>query len=1273
MAINAAELTARVGADTSDAERKLTSIGKTVDGLGTSTSKAGALASVASTGFAVLGVGVAALGVGVASAIGKASSFQAVISQVGAVSGATAPQLQSLSDLALQMGADTAFSAAEAAQAMAELAKGGIAVEQMASVLPGVLDLAAAGGLTLAESATIATDSMAIFASQGVTMDRVANAFAGAANISSISVSDMASAMAYAGPAAAALGLSLEDTSAAIALLGANGIKGSSAGTGLRTVLTSLAAPTDKAKALMSDLGLSFFDANGKMLDMTGISEQLKSKLGGMSDAQRIATLETLAGKEGMGALIALMGTGENSIQSYTQKLASAATAHATGKAMMDNFAGSMDAFKGSIETASITLGLMLLPYLRDLVDWGTKAVNASVPLIQAWGPKLVAGLQTGIAAVVNFGQRVGTSIGAVVDSFRKLLSGEINLGQFVGGITKYASAIISGIQNLAAQATGALLQLGTRFATWLTDALPQALTALGQFFSGLVNSITGTGGPAAEQAMSKSMTNAFTKWIEPTVGPFLAALGTLATTMFNFIVASTPTILATLGGWAVAFGDWVTNTAIPYLWPKLQLFLTTIATWVTGTALPAIGTMMLALGQTFGTWIQTTAIPYLQANLPPWLTALGTWITTTALPAIGTFLLTIGQAFGTWVTTTAIPFLQANLPIWLAALSEWITGTAVPAINAFLDSMGQAFGTWVTTSAIPYLQTNLPLWLAALGEWISGTAVPAVAEAASHIATALGEWINTAGPAWLHDWGELGTVVDEKLGEILAALGTWAVDTATKVGEWFNTAGPTWLHDWGELGTVAKEKIADVLTALGTFASDIATKVGDWINTAGPAWLHDWGTLVTTVKEKVADVIAAAKNIATDVVSAIGDLSGLLVQKGKDLVQGLINGIDSMIGEAKKKAGELASAVADAVTGLFKSKSPSRLAMGIGNDFVDGLTIGMDEKQGEAAAKAASVASAVAKAATDILGAIGAVAGFDFAKNSPTGETLGWFRHMAASIVQTLADVATMLGTEALDKAKKVAESTGQIGSAVKSTLDGFKSLAEYDFTKGSPTGDAMGWFRHLMESIVLNFAQAAQLVGTEGMAQATAFATTVADVVNAGKGALELFTKLAEYKGLPQTALEGILGAMGGAIQVAKENVNAAQTILGESQAFLDVMREAQSNFLAGLAIGSSLPSAGAASGAGQNLSLTLPALADGGIVTRPTIALIGERGPEAVVPLDGARRSGGGTFGGGGNTVNITFEYHDHAVTGDRARLAEFAQMIKPEIDRVQTMGY
>jgi TP901 family phage tail tape measure protein len=354
----ASELLVKVNADVSNLTSGLNQADKQVSGFAKS---AGALGSVATAGFIALGAAAVGLGAGIASSVSKAIDFQQGIADVG--------------------------------------------------VTRGVLLLASATGTDVAEAAQIAGDSFNIFRkSLGLTakdMPKIADLFTGVANVSSISLQDLGESMKYIGPVAASMGISLEDVTAAIAELGNQGIKGSQAGTSLRSIISSLAKPSKQAQKAMNDLGLEFFDTNGKMKDFAGISGELQSKLSGLTDEQRAATLVTLFGNEALSAANVLYGEGSEGIQKYIKDIAAQGNAAAIGAQRNNTLRGSIENFKGALETAQITLGKAFLPLLKSLTDQATGAVQAAIPLIEHWGPKLAAGLQTGIGKLAEFGGAV--------------------------------------------------------------------------------------------------------------------------------------------------------------------------------------------------------------------------------------------------------------------------------------------------------------------------------------------------------------------------------------------------------------------------------------------------------------------------------------------------------------------------------------------------------------------------------------------------------------------------------------------------------------------------------------------------------------------------------------------------------------------------------------------------------------------------------------------------------------------------------------------------
>ena len=227
-------------------------------------------AAVTAAGSALAGLGGAAIKIG--------SDFEAAMSRVQAISGATEEEFAQLTELAKQLGADTAFSASEAAEGMENLASAGFATGEIMDAMPGLLDLAAASGADLGAATEIAAAALRGFGLDASEAGHVADVFADAANRTNAQVEDMGEAMKYIAPVAKSMGQSLEDTAAAVGILSDAGIKGSQAGTSLRAMLSSIAGPSIKASSLMSDLGISFYDVQGNMLPLAGIISELNGK-----------------------------------------------------------------------------------------------------------------------------------------------------------------------------------------------------------------------------------------------------------------------------------------------------------------------------------------------------------------------------------------------------------------------------------------------------------------------------------------------------------------------------------------------------------------------------------------------------------------------------------------------------------------------------------------------------------------------------------------------------------------------------------------------------------------------------------------------------------------------------------------------------------------------------------------------------------------------------------------------------------------------------------
>ena len=222
-----------------------------------------AAAAITGTATALAGVATAAAKTG--------ADFESQMSRVKAISGATGEEFEKLKAQAIELGAETSFSASQAAEGMENLAAAGFTTTETMEAMPGLLDLAAASGEDLASSSDIATSALRGFGMEASEAGHVADVLAENANRTNSSVAETGEAMKYVAPLARSAGLSFEETAAAIGIMANAGIQGSQAGTTLRGAISRLSKPTDDMQNAMDDLGISFYDADGKMLSLIHI------------------------------------------------------------------------------------------------------------------------------------------------------------------------------------------------------------------------------------------------------------------------------------------------------------------------------------------------------------------------------------------------------------------------------------------------------------------------------------------------------------------------------------------------------------------------------------------------------------------------------------------------------------------------------------------------------------------------------------------------------------------------------------------------------------------------------------------------------------------------------------------------------------------------------------------------------------------------------------------------------------------------------------------
>lgn len=362
-------------------------------------------------GKTMLGMGGAALA-GFGLAVKSAADFEKTLSAVQAVLGVSDQAMKATKQLALDLGSSTKFSAQDIAQGMEDMAKAGLTVQQITGgATQGVIALAsAAGDMKLDVAAEIAVNAMKTFNLSAGDLTHVADVMAGAANASTLEVDDLAVSLKYAGAVAKTVGLTIDDTATALAVLGDRGIRGSTAGTSLRGVLLSLNPTSKKAASAMKELGLitedgknKFFNARGEMKSFGEVMQILQDHTKGLSEQQRNSAFNIIFQRRAMASALILAEQGKKGFDDYAASIRRVSAADVAAK-KLDNLAGDITILKTNIQTMLISAGSPFQDQLREWVQLLTKLTKAFTDLSPETQKTIMKVLAYGGAAMTAMG-----------------------------------------------------------------------------------------------------------------------------------------------------------------------------------------------------------------------------------------------------------------------------------------------------------------------------------------------------------------------------------------------------------------------------------------------------------------------------------------------------------------------------------------------------------------------------------------------------------------------------------------------------------------------------------------------------------------------------------------------------------------------------------------------------------------------------------------------------------------------------------------------------
>ncbi|WP_427036649.1 phage tail tape measure protein [Cytobacillus pseudoceanisediminis] len=325
---------------------------------------------------AALAVG-GALVAGIGASVKTAADFEAQMSRVKAISGATDEEFGNLREAALDLGASTSKSASEIAIAFEDMAAKGFNATQIIEAMPGVIAAAEASGSDLALTADVVSSALNGFQLEAAEASRIADILAKAANISAASMDDMGYAFKYVGPVANTLGIEIEEVAAAIGIMTDSGLDGSNAGTALRAALIALNNPAKAQAEIMKEIGFSMQDSNGEAKSLSAMFADLTKATEGMTQAEKLATVAKLVGTEASAGMMTILEGGVGQLNEFTGALKNSAGASQEAAAIMkDNLKGAVDELMGAIESVGIKVGDEFLPVLTDLAKEGAEIVS---------------------------------------------------------------------------------------------------------------------------------------------------------------------------------------------------------------------------------------------------------------------------------------------------------------------------------------------------------------------------------------------------------------------------------------------------------------------------------------------------------------------------------------------------------------------------------------------------------------------------------------------------------------------------------------------------------------------------------------------------------------------------------------------------------------------------------------------------------------------------------------------------------------------------------
>ena len=821
------------------------------------------------------------VGIGTAS-VAALSGFDSSMSRVQAISGATGDELAQLREKAKEMGATTKFSASESADALTYMAMAGWDTKAMLDGIDGIMALAAADGLDLATTSDIVTDALTAFGLSASDSSHFADVLAKASSSANTNVSMLGESFKYVAPVAGALGYTAEDTAIALGLMANAGIKGSQGGTALRASLTRLIKPTDDAAKLMKRYHIELTNSDGSMKSLGEVMGTLRTNLGGLTEAQQSEVAATLFGQEAMAGMLTIINASEDDYNNLADAIYNAdGAAQQMADIQLDNFEGQITILKSSLEGVGIQIGEILLPYIQNFVGKIQELVNWFANLDPKQQQQIVkwAGIAAAIGPVILVAGKLTSGVGNMVSGIEKAAGAIGKLGSSSKGVPGPVGEASSSVGSLSKNALG-LVAAGAGI---LLAASGLALLAFASI------QLSSAGGPAIA-----------------IMGGMVVALAGLAA---GATLVAAPLTAGAVG--LVAFGAAVAlvGAGIGLASAGVALLATQLPTISSYGSSAASALIVLSGGLTvFGGGALTAGAGCTALGAGLAIVGTGSTVAAVGVVALGAAVVVLGA--GVVVLGAGLVICGAGMSLLAASAS-----TAASGIAAFgTASLASVAGTAALSAGILALDASVATGLVTLG--LLTVELGLSAAACGLLATAMASTAQSV------------SAIESSATNASDAL-SQMVDSVSVV--------ESGLSGLESIVAGAMDKFVNAIkktqSSAKTESLALATAITTSINTG----------LAPLPGRMAQQGIRSIDAFKSAMGSSIGGLSDEAYVWGQDVIQGLIDGIDSKLPSLRSKVSETANIISSQLHFSVPDEGPLTTYEQWMPDFIQGLADGID------------------------------------------------------------------------------------------------------------------------------------------------------------------------------------------------------------------------------------------------------------------------------------------------------------------------------------------